>query len=319
MKRFLNILVAVDTRFEEHPILDEAAKLAHRNKAALRIVDVLPEFSKSIRSSLPEHDHVRELLIDEKRAKLEGLARPLRDSGLSVETDALSGKTSVEIIRTVLREDHDLVMRVAKGKSSLSARTFGSTGFQLLRNCPCAVWLVNSSVSSQPSRILACVDAASSDGLDAELNEKVFAHACELADVNDARVSLITAWSLRSDAILQGHISRQTYEKMVDMHEKRLRQQLAQVMQNGPRQLSDDDMAVANGDTAEMISQHVKKTGTDLLVMGTVARSGFLGMVMGNTAERILDQVECSVLALKPASFACPIHLMDDAVAAKPF
>jgi universal stress protein E len=40
---------------------------------------------------------------------------------------------------------------------------------------------------------------------------------------------------------------------------------------------------------------------------------------MGNTAERILDQVECSVLALKPASFACPIQLMDDEVAAKPF
>ena len=45
MNRFQNILVAVDTRFEKHPALEWAARLAEHNQAKLKIVEVLPEFS----------------------------------------------------------------------------------------------------------------------------------------------------------------------------------------------------------------------------------------------------------------------------------
>ena len=49
----------------------------------------------------------------------------------------------------------------------------------------------------------------------------------------------------------------------------------------------------------------------DLLVMATIARSGLAGFLMGNTAERLLPQVTCSVLAVKPDDFKCPVS-MDD-------
>ena len=52
-----------------------------------------------------------------------------------------------------------------------------------------------------------------------------------------------------------------------------------------------------------------KQIEADLVVMGTVARTGVPGFIMGNTAETILNQVECSVLAIKPAGFITPITL----------
>jgi len=45
--------------------------------------------------------------------------------------------------------------------------------------------------------------------------------------------------------------------------------------------------------------------------MGTVARTGVPGFITGNTAESILNQLECSVLAIKPAGFVTPIELME--------
>lgn len=45
----------------------------------------------------------------------------------------------------------------------------------------------------------------------------------------------------------------------------------------------------------------------DLVVMGTVARTGVAGLIIGNTAEAILEQVNCSVLAIKPAGFKSPV------------
>jgi nucleotide-binding universal stress UspA family protein len=45
--------------------------------------------------------------------------------------------------------------------------------------------------------------------------------------------------------------------------------------------------------------------------MGTVARIGIPGFIMGNTAETILNHIDCSVLAVKPPGFATPVTLED--------
>jgi len=47
------------------------------------------------------------------------------------------------------------------------------------------------------------------------------------------------------------------------------------------------------------------------VVMGTVARTGVPGFIMGNTAETILNHINCSVLAIKPQGFVTPITLQD--------
>jgi universal stress protein E len=41
--------------------------------------------------------------------------------------------------------------------------------------------------------------------------------------------------------------------------------------------------------------------------MGTVGRAGIAGLLIGNTAEKILHQVECSVMTVKPDGFVSPV------------
>jgi nucleotide-binding universal stress UspA family protein len=54
-----------------------------------------------------------------------------------------------------------------------------------------------------------------------------------------------------------------------------------------------------------------KRLAIDCIVMGTVARTGICGFIMGNTAETILEQIDCSVLAIKPPGFVTPVVLED--------
>jgi hypothetical protein len=35
------------------------------------------------------------------------------------------------------------------------------------------------------------------------------------------------------------------------------------------------------------------------------------GLLVGNTAERMLDRVECSLLTIKPEGFVSPVRLED--------
>ena len=61
------------------------------------------------------------------------------------------------------------------------------------------------------------------------------------------------------------------------------------------------------GHAREVVPECARALGTELVVMGTVGRTGIPGFVIGNTAEQILNQIDCSVLTIKPAGFISPV------------
>jgi nucleotide-binding universal stress UspA family protein len=63
------------------------------------------------------------------------------------------------------------------------------------------------------------------------------------------------------------------------------------------------------GQPRKEIPALAKRLGVDLVVMGTVARTGVPGLFIGNTAEAMLEQIDCSVLAVKPEGFKTPVSL----------
>lgn len=66
---------------------------------------------------------------------------------------------------------------------------------------------------------------------------------------------------------------------------------------------------LVKGHARKEIPALARQIEADLIVMGTVARTGVAGFIIGNTAEAILNQIECSVLALKPSGFVTPVTL----------
>ncbi|MCA9124862.1 MAG: universal stress protein [Planctomycetales bacterium] len=307
MKQFTKILVATDTRLDIHPIIDEAAEVARQNDASLKIVDVVPEIPWTARMMVKDHEDIRKLLGREKQERLDALAGPLRDQGMDVEVRVLWGKTSVEIIREVLRGRHDLVLRVAKGHDSRHKGFFGTTGRRLLRDCPCAVWLVAAADTPEYNHVMGCIDTSTGHKLDAELNNNVYELASTISRQHKARRSIIHAWQIDGEALIDGRVHRDAFERMRQQHHDYVEGVLNEFLRSHDAQASDADILMLKGDPAQVIPSFAEENDVDLIVMGTVARSGLTGMLIGNTAERILDDLKCSVLAVKPDSFVSPI------------
>ena len=61
------------------------------------------------------------------------------------------------------------------------------------------------------------------------------------------------------------------------------------------------------GSPRKVIAAQAEKLQPDVLVMGTIARTGVPGFIIGNTAEDILNSVDCSVLTVKPPDYESPI------------
>lgn len=303
MKRFKKILVATDTRLEKNPIVDEAAEIAAHNGASLKIVDVVPPFSWMARYTTQDHEHLSELIAKEKTEILTSLADEVAAKGIEVETKILRGKASTEITLETIRGDHDLVMAVAKGQQSKRDGFFGYTALRLLRQCPAAVWLVAPDSTPSPKHILGCVDTASEKAIDNELNEKIVELSQTISHYHDARFSVLHAWLLEDIELLRRRSSDDAIERYErdehDYHQNKLDKFLMRY------DLSTDaqNVHLINKSTEEAIANFVDSNGVDLLVMGTVARKGLGGFLIGNLAEKILDEIECSVLALKPYGF----------------
>ncbi|MGB7346947.1 MAG: universal stress protein [Pirellulaceae bacterium] len=307
MKRFKNILVATDTRLDSQVILNTAAEVAVNNNASLRIVDIVPDLSWATRLTLQDHQHVQDLLRKEKQQNLESLAAPIREQGISVETKLLEGKSSVEIVREAIRGEHDLVVAVAKGNNSRHSGFFGHTARRLLRHCPTAVWLVAPEMVPQVKHVLACVDTSTDNSLDAELNDKVYELASSISTFQNSKLSVLHAWLMQDESLLSARLKPPVVEQYVTREREHREKLLDKFLQQHESSRSSENVHMVKGSTSEVVSNFVRDNAVDLVVMGTVARSGLTGMLMGNTSEEVLDQISCSVLAVKPYSFKTPI------------
>lgn len=310
MKRFTKPVVVTDTTFDDYRIVMAAADIAEHNKAPLKIVDVVPDFSWTVRLTLPDHEHVRELITQEKTEKLESLAVTIREKGVEVETKVLHGATSVEIIRELVRGDHDLVIRTAKGVDSRSEGFFGSTGIRLLRQCPCAVWLVTPE-RTQFMNVLACVDTSTDDQVNAMLNDEIFEAAKSISEYHGGRFTVVHAWSVWIEQMLKRRMAEESYQAMEQEKRDKAAERFDAFLRIHDCSLQSDHAKMIKGSTPDAIASYVRDKKIDLVVMGTIAKAGVSGLLVGNTAEQTFSRIGCSILGLKPNNLTCPIRLTD--------
>lgn len=304
---FQNILVAIDTDKPDCPALDRAVALAKQYDSKIKLVDNARGFSWPARFALQNTDHLFELLIKEKQEKLEAVANPIREQGIPVTTKVVTGRFSIEIVKEVLRDGHDLAMRTSKGLRSRRSGTWGNTSRSLLRQCPCALWLVKPEHRGIERQVLASIDATPHDEDHRILNEKILTHAASVSTHDQCRFSVVHVWNIFAEEVLRNHMNEEEYAEMTESTRADLQKHIDEILAPYGFSANDERVHLLHGDATKLIPRMTMDQETDLIVMGTVARTGISGMLMGNTAEIILNRVDCSVLALKPDGFVCPI------------
>ena len=320
MKRFKNILLIHDPALPDADAdagaLRRARLLAKRNQARLTLFSVLKDIPPSAYLVEPDRSvsQLQAALRQERSEMLDGQARDIAADGVEVATRVVTGTPFLEIIRQVLREQHDLVILTAEGKGGIKERLFGSTSMHLMRKCPCPVWVMKPKRAKPYRRIMAAVDVTDRFPDEPErrsLNSVIMQLASDLARLDGSELHLVQAWSLYAEGYLEARGG------MSDKQIRKMRQELKQQYQaRVSTLLGDIDLRgvefhqhLVRNSPSEAIIKQVRKHQIDLLVMGTVCRTGLSGFFIGNTAEKVLGNVDCSVLTLKPEGFVSPVTL----------
>lgn len=306
MDRFKNISVVFEC---DPPTLERAAALAQDNRARLTLVYPVPETSGGWLQTLTRRKaaDVARAVRQEHEERLKEAAEYLRSMGLRVGTRLMVGEPSLEIIHDVIEYDRDLVILTAEGAGGLKKWFFGTVSARLIRKCPAPILAMKPGRRTRFQRILAAIDPHCDGGPRDSLNHLILELAASLSERDDAHLHVVHAWSLVGESILRGQsgLPAREVNRLVRVEGEKKRRSVEEFICaciEEPHRLH-----LVKGDPAGAICSLVKKLKIDLLVMGTVCRTGIPGIIIGNTAENVLNCVDCSVLTVKPEGFVSPV------------
>ena len=309
MKRFKRILVYAGTENPEVAVT-RAAQLALENEASLTLMDVVKPIPRafSTMSDVAKPEELEPWVVADRRRRLLEVAGEISDTGLRLDVVVAVGDPATEVTRQVVKQEHDLVIKTADGFST-AGRLFGSVAKSLLRLCPCPVMLLKPEIHGKFDRVLAAIDVESDDINHMELNGKILEFAHSIARRDNAELHVIAAWQLWMEDSVRSHSGDLAVELIRKEHERKSHRAVDALLQVHFTNTNEVKVHLKHGSPASTIRSLADEIEADLLVMGTVCQTGTAGFLIGSTAETIIPDITCSMLALKPDGFASPIQI----------
>jgi len=307
MKRFKNILLVTDLKPKNNNALHRAITLAHRNKARLTIMEIIENGTEQSPEAFPfKKQNIIKKWVEKKKLQLDDKIEAIQDKDLTITAQIRTGRPFLEIIQKVLCDGHDLVMVPAEGKTRFSDNIYGSTSMHLMRKCPCPVWIIKPERQRKYYRILAAVDLDEFGRSPDLLNRKIMDLATSLAQWFKSQLHVVYAWTIFGENFLEG-VSHEEIRKLESKVQRDFRTKMRLFLSQYDLKNISNKLHINKGPAKIVIPTLVEKQKIDLIIMGTVCRTGIEGFFIGNTAEGTLQQVNCSVLTVKPDKFVSPV------------
>lgn len=309
MKRFKNILVVVndDSELKHNPAVLRGIALAQQNHARLTLMDVVspPDGAITEYKGIISAEELTENIISDRMKRLEKI-NELTESNFDVHIKVSIGRDFIEIVRQVVLEKHDLLLKVANDQPI----SFDSSDFHLMRKCPQPVWLFKRQEQNTSPKILAAIDLSLESYDEGKaLNAFIMDLATSLAKWENRELHVLSCWSLYGENAMRHSgflkVSNEKFEELLKEEEQANRTRMNALIAQYPNQKIETHLI--KGKPVDIIPAFSQDNDIEVMVMGTVARSGIPGLLIGNTAETILRLINSSVITLKPKGFESPV------------
>ena len=204
----------------------------------------------------------------------------------------------------MLRGNYTLLIIGHRHSSTLRQFIFGRSTTKLIRKAPTPVLVARHDPVRDIESILVADDFS-------DIAERVLDAGVQLAKLPSHRLIAVHVLESNNDLKLAAsgfppEAIREIRENQVEEATAKLNERLsrtdARTIEKGVK------VHVEHGIPDNVIIKQIEENEVDLLVMGTVGRTGLSALMLGNTAERLLVNVHCSLLVIKPENFVCPVR-----------
>jgi nucleotide-binding universal stress UspA family protein len=232
-----------------------------------------------------------------REARLRRLADEVR--GPQVTSALLSGSPAEALVNQVRRGGHDLLIRArARDVAARGARVGMWVATELLRTCPCPVWILGAA-ERRRRRFVAAV-RASDEADERALDVRVATLGAHLASVEGGSLTLLHGWTPFGAESVVTHTSEEEFSAYLDAERRRAVMRLQGLIDLcGEPAPAKAELRAGPPDI--VIPEYALAEGVDTMVIGSAHRRGISRILRKETAERLLGSLSCSVLVIPPA------------------
>jgi universal stress protein E len=308
MQPIRRILVAVKTtRGKGGPAVAKAAALARTLGARLELFHALTgpvEFDAFTAGALQKYQDAESA---RQRKRLETMAAPLRRAGVdtitAVEWDSPPHEA---VVRHARRVRADLIVAERHAGQHLARWLLRYTDWELLRQSPVPVLLVKKTAAYRTPRILAAVDPAHAFDKTARLDDSILKLGAVLGAATLGQLHVLHAYVPSIIGMKEADLrASDASQRIVDAAASQAGKRLDKAMRSARLgKLPAAQRHLIPLHPVDAIPRLARRLGCDIVVMGAIARTGLKRIVIGSTAERLLDDLPCDLMIVKPPGFA---------------
>ena len=306
MRHIRRILLAIkDPEVDAGPTLSKGIQLAHALGAHLELFHALDR--RVYIDMLGVNGTSVETIKDEERTqflkRLAPLAARARLHGVEVSVEAQWDHPAHEaILRRAADTDADLIIAACHQGRHRARALLEPADWELLRLAPVPVLLVKQSRPYRRPTILAAVDPAHAFAKPAKLDQEILEIGVRVSDALRGKLHAVHAFPVlaperapRAGAAPSGGTTDLTPRARASLEFERLLQ---------PSGIPAVRRHFIEGQPREVVAATAERLQANLVVMGAVSRSGLQHILVGNTAEQLLDRLASDLLIVKPPEFA---------------
>ena len=307
MEQYQKILTVIDPTVEDQKALKRAIELAQKTKASITAFLTIFDFSYEMTTMLSsdEREVMRKSVIDDRRQWLTNIVDSLEHQSVAIDCQVVWHNRPFEtIIEQVLNEGYDIVIKGTHQHDKLKSVIFTPTDWHILRKCPCPVLLVKDHSWPAQGNIVAAINAGSDEDEHISLNKKITEQAISLAKTIEANVHLVNSYpgTPVNIAIEIPEFNSAEYNDTMLKHH-----QQAMLEHASKYDIGQSHTHVNEGLPEDVIQALSVELDAELVILGTIGRTGLSAALIGNTAEHVIDRLNCDVLALKPDGYVSPL------------
>lgn len=253
-----------------------------------------------------EHlQRARDALVRRYLERLEEIAAALGCGGPVGCHAAWDHPPEEALIRRVLERAADLLIVALPEGREHGGRRLSSMQWQLVRHCPSSLLLTRGRPWRDAPVIVAAVDPTGRHGRREDLDVRILRAAERLAGDTGGTVHALHAWQRRLRVLIGEREQALAPDLPGIAVEQRHRDAVQSALATAAAAPS--RVSYVEGPPEEALPRYCRETAADVVVMGAIARNPFGRIFIGSTAERVLDQLPCDLLVVKPEGFRTPV------------
>jgi universal stress protein A len=288
MKLLERILVAVDGRQSAQSVIDEATSVAEKFQSEVVLLHVLPS-EKTQDEEMKQYVNAAREGIG---ARLSEYKAQMEKKGVTVGEEIIAEGTPFDqIIRHAADLDVNVVILGASRHSEEQGEgNLGFTAERVCRKSPKPVWVVHSDGRNEKKAVLCPIDFSSP-------SRRALWNAVHLARRFGAKLTIlhvVQPWSTVFGIDLPGGESK-VKERHLETEKKRFQDFLGEF---DFHEVDTDEVTLV-GEPGKKIQEFSREMKADLIVMGSVGRTGLARILMGSVAGTVLHELPCSLIMMK--------------------